>query len=227
MALLITTPKQFVVTIGTHAPRKVKIAAPTVRSLLARMKVSYDSDDIVRPALRKTIKAGDHVTVIKVRKFRKHVARERVAAPVTERKDASLNAGVRQTVSAGKAGLRDVTYRVVLRNGTVFKKTVLRQRVIRAAVAAVVRVGTKPLPSSNANGSAWDRIAQCESGGNWHDNTGNGYYGGLQFSMGTWRANGGTGRPDQASREQQIAVAERVRAASGGYGAWPVCGKLA
>src|SRR5690242_6575163 len=73
----------------------------------------------------------------------------------------------------------------------------------------------------------WDRIAQCESGGNWHANTGNGYYGGLQFNLGTWQANGGHGRPDQNTREQQIAVAERVRAASGGYGAWPVCGKLA
>ncbi|MCW2787511.1 MAG: Transglycosylase domain protein [Marmoricola sp.] len=227
MALLITTPKHFVVTIGKHAARTVKIAAPTVRSLLARMKVKYDSNDIVRPALGKAIRAGDHITLIKVRTFRKHVARERVAAPVTERTDASLSAGVRQTVSAGKAGVRDVTYRVVLRNGALFKKVVLKQRVLRRAVPAVVRVGTKPLPASNANGSAWDRIAQCESGGNWHDNTGNGYYGGLQFSMGTWRANGGTGRPDQASREQQIAVAERVRAASGGYGAWPVCGKLA
>ena len=58
-------------------------------------------------------------------------------------------------------------------------------------------------------------------------NTGNGYYGGLQFNLGTWRAYGGSGRPDQNSREAQIAVAERVRAAEGGYGAWPVCGARA
>jgi hypothetical protein len=70
--------------------------------------------------------------------------------------------------------------------------------------------------------SVWDRIAACESGGNWAINTGNGYYGGLQFTLGTWRAHGGTGMPNEASREEQIAVAQRVQA-SQGWGAWPVC----
>ncbi|MEU3348223.1 transglycosylase family protein [Streptomyces sp. NPDC006700] len=76
-----------------------------------------------------------------------------------------------------------------------------------------------------ADGGVWDRIARCESGGNWHINTGNGYYGGLQFAAGTWRAYGGTAyapTADQASREQQIAVATRVQQAQG-WGAWPVC----
>ena len=78
-------------------------------------------------------------------------------------------------------------------------------------------------PAANAApASAWDQVAQCESGGNWQINTGNGYYGGLQFSLATWRANGGVGMPHQASREQQIAVAERVQAAQG-WGAWPAC----
>jgi hypothetical protein len=65
----------------------------------------------------------------------------------------------------------------------------------------------------------WDKIAACESGGNWSINTGNGYYGGLQFNLQTWRAYGGSGRPDQQSKAAQIAVAERVRKASG-LGAW-------
>ncbi|POX47318.1 transglycosylase [Streptomyces sp. Ru71] len=76
-----------------------------------------------------------------------------------------------------------------------------------------------------ADGGVWDRIAQCESGGNWHINTGNGYYGGLQFSAGTWRAYGGTAyapTADQASRSAQIAVATKVQRAQG-WGAWPVC----
>ncbi|MBG0856437.1 LysM peptidoglycan-binding domain-containing protein [Streptomyces spinoverrucosus] len=76
-----------------------------------------------------------------------------------------------------------------------------------------------------ADGGVWDRIAQCESGGNWHINTGNGYYGGLQFSADTWRAYGGTAyapTADQASREQQIAVATKVQRAQG-WGAWPTC----
>jgi len=72
----------------------------------------------------------------------------------------------------------------------------------------------------------WDAIAQCESGGNWSINTGNGYYGGLQFTQQTWEAYGGNTyapRADLASREAQIAVAEKVYA-DVGLGAWPVCG---
>lgn len=72
------------------------------------------------------------------------------------------------------------------------------------------------------DGSVWDRIAACESGGNWAINTGNGFYGGLQFTLSTWQAYGGTGLPQNASREEQIAVAERVQAGQG-WGAWPVC----
>ncbi|MFD7710363.1 transglycosylase family protein [Streptomyces sp. NPDC059785] len=76
-----------------------------------------------------------------------------------------------------------------------------------------------------ADSGVWDRIAQCESGGNWHINTGNGYYGGLQFSAATWRGFGGTAyasRADQASRSAQIAVATKVQRVQG-WGAWPVC----
>ena len=69
----------------------------------------------------------------------------------------------------------------------------------------------------------WDQLAQCESGGNWAINTGNGYYGGLQFNLSTWHAYGGSGYPNEASRETQIAIATKVRDANGGYGAWPAC----
>ncbi|MFR0353046.1 transglycosylase family protein [Streptomyces sediminimaris] len=80
--------------------------------------------------------------------------------------------------------------------------------------------------ASAATASEWDTVAQCESGGNWSINTGNGYYGGLQFSASTWAAYGGTAyapQANQASKAQQIAVAEKVLA-SQGKGAWPVCG---
>jgi LysM repeat protein len=76
--------------------------------------------------------------------------------------------------------------------------------------------------SAAVGGSVWDRLAQCESGGNWATNTGNGYSGGLQFSSGTWRANGGSGSPQTAGRAEQIRVAQRVLA-SQGWGAWPSC----
>ncbi len=223
MALLITTPKQYVVKIGKAAPRKVTVPALNASSLLARLKVTYDANDIVRPAPTRPIKAGDRITLIRVHAVRKYVPRERVAPAVTERSDSSMFVGERRTVRSGRAGVRAVTYRVVFHNGEVHRKVVLRKKTLRAPVSTVVAVGTKAVPTSGA----WDRIAECESGGNWQANTGNGYYGGLQFSLGTWRAYGGTGLPHQNSREQQIAVAERVRAASGGYGDWPHCGKLA
>jgi hypothetical protein len=83
----------------------------------------------------------------------------------------------------------------------------------------------KHTPPPISGDAVWDLLAQCESGGNWAINTGNGYYGGLQFSLGTWAGYGGTAyaaRPDLATRVEQIAVAERLRAARG-YAPWPAC----
>ncbi|MFC8010893.1 transglycosylase family protein [Streptomyces cinereoruber] len=91
-----------------------------------------------------------------------------------------------------------------------------------AVAAPLMTAGT----ASAATASEWDRVAQCESGGNWSINTGNGYYGGLQFSASTWAAYGGTAyapTANQASKSQQIAVAEKVLAGQG-KGAWPSCG---
>ncbi|MHA6796845.1 transglycosylase family protein [Pseudonocardia bannensis] len=104
---------------------------------------------------------------------------------------------------------------------TIFSKRSL----LRLAVTGAVAVGAPLAVAGTANAapdSAWDRLAQCESGGRWNINTGNGYSGGLQFNPTTWRAFGGTGSAHNASREQQIAVAERVLAAQG-WGAWPAC----
>ncbi|MBA2279410.1 transglycosylase family protein [Candidatus Saccharibacteria bacterium] len=84
---------------------------------------------------------------------------------------------------------------------------------------------SSPKPSTApavAGGSVWDRLAQCESGGNWFINTSNGYYGGLQFTLSTWQAVGGSGYPHQNSREEQIARAEILLARSG-WGQWPAC----
>ncbi|MCC3268801.1 transglycosylase family protein [Arthrobacter gengyunqii] len=99
-------------------------------------------------------------------------------------------------------------------------------RIVRRglAVAAISGAGVAltAAPSQAADTSTWDALAQCESGGNWGINTGNGFSGGLQFLPSTWAAYGGTGDPASASREQQIAVAERVLAGQG-WGAWPAC----
>lgn len=82
-----------------------------------------------------------------------------------------------------------------------------------------------PAPTISADDdSVWDRLAQCESGGNWSINTGNGYYGGLQFSLSSWRAVGGSGYPHENSRETQIEMGKRLQA-SGGWGHWPACSR--
>jgi ABC-type transport system substrate-binding protein len=97
----------------------------------------------------------------------------------------------------------------------------------RIAVAGAVAVGG-PLATagtaSAAPASTWDALAECESSGDWSINTGNGYSGGLQFSPSTWRAYGGEGRAHEASRAEQIAVAERVLDGQG-WGAWPACSR--
>jgi nucleoid-associated protein YgaU len=104
----------------------------------------------------------------------------------------------------------------------------------RATAVGAIGVGTVAAtvlaPAAAAHAATdvqWDRVAQCESGGNWHDDTGNGYYGGLQFSASTWSSfdtDHYASRADQASREQQITVANRVLNRQG-WNAWPVCGQ--
>ncbi len=106
------------------------------------------------------------------------------------------------------------------------KATTTGRTVAKVAVTGLV-VGA-PLtafatPASAATAAQWDAVAQCESGGNYATNTGNGFYGGLQFTLSTWAAYGGSGAPQNASKSQQIQVAERVLAGQG-KGAWPVCG---
>jgi resuscitation-promoting factor RpfC len=111
-----------------------------------------------------------------------------------------------------------------------------RHTFIRAAKRAVWLVAiagalsfsllTHSAASANADSVDWDAIAQCESGGNWSTNAGNGHYGGLQFKPSTWASNGGVGSPSTASREEQIRVAENVLRTQG-LRAWPTCGSAA
>jgi hypothetical protein len=103
----------------------------------------------------------------------------------------------------------------------------IRKTIGMATFAGALAVAPLALGTGTASadsGVNWDAVAACESGGNWGTATGNGYYGGLQFTMGTWHANGGQGSPQHASREEQIRVAENVLRTQG-IKAWPVCGR--
>ena len=100
----------------------------------------------------------------------------------------------------------------------------LRKTIGMAVIGGALVAAPMAMSTATANAVNWDAVAACESGCNWAINTGNGYYGGLQFSLGTWRANGGSGSPHNASRSEQIRVAENVLH-SQGVGAWPSCGR--
>ena len=96
-----------------------------------------------------------------------------------------------------------------------------------AMAAGVIAAPALVAPTANAaTVGQWDQVAACESGGDWHINTGNGYYGGLQFSQQTWKAFGGEGMPHEASQAEQIDIAQKTLEEQG-PGAWPVCGEKA
>jgi uncharacterized protein YabE (DUF348 family) len=242
--LSVVTAKRLAVKLADAKKRTVTVTALTVGGALKELGVTPDGNDKVKPGLRTAIKDGDVVTFTRVQVVRRK-ALERIGFGTVKKADAGMYTDQSRTVQSGHAGSRRVVYRVTLENGEVTARKAVSSRILRSPVATIVHYGTKerpapapaptptptPAPTSSApatnyssGSSIWDRIAACESGGNWATNTGNGYYGGLQFSLSTWQAYGGTGRPDQNSREAQIAVAERVAAAEGGYGAWPVCG---
>ena len=136
------------------------------------------------------------------------------------KKSLGLSEGSERQINAHPGG-RCFGARVA--KGTMLKN--LRKKLSMAAIGGALIAAPMALSTATANADVnWDAVATCESGGNWSINTGNGYYGGLQFTMGTWRANGGTGSPHNASRDEQIRVANNVLH-NQGIGAWPVCGR--
>jgi uncharacterized protein YabE (DUF348 family) len=238
LELDVFTPKDVTVAAdGTTRP--VTSTSRDVAALLDELGIVLDADDTTKVPLTTPLADGLVVDVDRVATVR----RERpvdVPAPVQQRESADLYEGQSEVVQAGAAGRVLVLWETTTVDGVVTAERKLSSRQIAAAQPRVVAVGTKerpapaPAPSPSPSspdpvpspavptGSVWDRLAQCESGGNWSINTGNGYYGGLQFNLSTWQAYGGTGYPHQHSRETQIAVAERLHAARG-FNPWPAC----
>jgi uncharacterized protein YabE (DUF348 family) len=226
LELEVVTPKTLTVKIGAHKPVHRTVTALTVEDALEKLGVEVGKRDQAKPGLGHEVSDGDRIVFTDIRVVKRHVKGETVGYGTVEQPDDSMYQGDESVVRAGSNGLRNVTYRLVFRNGELQVRKVLSQKVLRAPVDEIVKVGTKEqAPATNfAGGSTvWDALARCESGGNWATNTGNGYYGGLQFSLGTWQAYGGHGLPSSNSREEQIRIATLVRNASGGYGAWPAC----
>ena len=227
--LEITTPKTLEVKVGKQPGTKRRITALTVADVFDELGVKVSKHDVVKPRLGAEIADGDKLVLTDIRIVTKRVKNEAIDFTTVERADDSMYEGEDEVARVGRVGQRDVTYKLTVRNGKVVATKVVRSDVERKPVDRIVKVGTKEEQTETttanfADGSTvWDALAQCESGGNWAINTGNGYYGGLQFNLGTWQAYGGTGLPSAASRETQIAIATKLRDASGGYGAWPSC----
>ena len=231
MTLYVITPRKVDVKVGTRKAKTRVVTSRTVGAVLDELGVELDEDDEVNLAQGKLVRPGNdlQIKVVRVGHMDKAVEGETVEHDTEVRETEDLTEGESRVVQEGRDGARDVTYRLTFRNGELADREVVSQTLVRSPVTEVVEQGTASpepeVPAANyaSGGTVWDSLAQCESGGNWAINTGNGYYGGLQFNLSTWQAYGGSGYPHENSRETQIAVAERVRAARGGYGAWPAC----
>jgi resuscitation-promoting factor RpfB len=227
----VSTPKQVVVR-ADGRNRTATTTALTVADVLSELNITKDGNDRVKPGVATPLTPGLKIAVQRV--STKQVKETKaIAAPVTRKTDSSLYKGQTKTLKAGSDGAKVITYAVTKVDGKVESKKIISAKVTQKPVGAIVAVGTKARPVRDAgntsgaginlsNAAMWDRIAQCESGGNWSINTGNGYYGGLQFDYGSWLANGGDDfapRADLASRAEQITVANRYYAKAG-LGPW-------
>jgi resuscitation-promoting factor RpfB len=228
MRLTISTPKDVVLKVGTHKAKRIETTGLTVTEALLDQGVELGKDDFVRPKRKTALDDGTHITVVRQTSGKKTVTESTAYRTIVHR-DSDMYTDQTRVARAGKTGTERVTYRFLRRNGDVLRNRVVDRRTLTEPVAQIEYRGTKQRPAPTATyaggNTVWDRIAQCESGGNWAINTGNGYYGGLQFSAGTWTAYGGGAyapTANLATREEQIAIGEKVQAAQG-WGAWPVC----
>lgn len=215
---------------GATEPADVRLAAPTVGEFLAAHGTPLEQADTVVPAADAPLADGMEITVTRGR-TETRVVTEPVAPPEQRVEDPTMNMSRTVVENPGSAGVADVTYEVTLVNGVETGRKPVASTVTTPARPKVVRVGAKPgteVPPVQ-NGATWDALAQCEATGNWAINTGNGFYGGVQFDQNTWERQGGlryAPRADLATREEQIAIASRTQQTQG-WGAWPSCsGKL-
>ena len=224
LTLSVATEKAITLVDGNDKPRKVTTTSITVGDALKELKVKTNKFDEVHPNTGKLVDDGDRVTVDHISKV-VDTKREAIGNDTRVRYTDNMLEGHSKVLRSGHDGLKKVTYRFTREDGERTASKVLSSKVLTSAVDRVELHGTKnPAPVVNyaSGGTVWDQLAECESSGNWAANTGNGYYGGLQFTLDTWQAYGGSGYPYTASREAQIAVAERVQNAQG-WGAWPAC----
>jgi uncharacterized protein YabE (DUF348 family) len=225
MALPVVSAKDVHINDG-GTQRDQRLAAADVGSLLAAAGVPLQQDDTVTPPAWVPITEGMQINVTRIRMQK---VTQRLPLPPTPQliPDPTMNMSRQVVLDPGAPGTQDVTFAIATVNGVETGRLPVANQVVVPARASVVRVGAKPgteVPQVS-NGSTWDALSHCEAGGNWATNSGNGFFGGVQFDQGTWERNGGlryAPRADLATREEQIAIAEVTRARQG-WGAWPTC----
>ena len=225
MALPVVSPKNVHIDDGGVMTDQ-RLAAPDVAALLAAAGAPLQQADKVVPPPSTPVTEGMTVVVTRIR-MDKVIQRVPLPPPAQKIPDPTMNMSRQVVENPGTPGQQDVTFAVAIVNGVETGRLPVANDVVAPATPSVVRVGAKPgteVPPVT-NGAAWDAIAACESHNNWAINTGNGFYGGVQFDQNTWERQGGlryAPRADLATREEQIAIAEVTRARQG-WGAWPVC----
>lgn len=225
-SMSVTSPRTVTLSDNGSAGSYVRLAAPTVGQLLQVRGVPLAGQDTVVPPADTPLVEGMTITVTRRRTVNRV---ERVPLPPPENviQDVTMNMDRSSVEKPGKPGVQDVTYAVSIVNGRVQDKKQLSSTVVVPAQPKTIRKGAKPgteVPPIT-NGAIWDALAKCESGGNWAINTGNGFYGGVQFDQNTWARQGGlryAPRPDLATREEQITIAT-VTQLRQGWHAWPAC----
>jgi len=219
--VVITTPKDVRLIVGGGKAQAVSTASSTIAEMLNELSIQVGPNDRLMPRADKPVTDGMTVTLDRVSVATKD-ATEPIPFQTVNKTNAALWKGEVRTATTGVEGKAKRTYQLTKVNGKLASRLMVSETVLVKPVDKVVETGTKTSPNgvgiNLARASQWDKIARCESGGNWHINTGNGYYGGLQFNLQTWRSvHGGdfAARPDQATREQQITVANRLYAKRG------------
>jgi uncharacterized protein YabE (DUF348 family) len=208
------------------ATRTLYLAAPNVAGLLEAAGAPLEQNDTVLPAGYSPVVDGMQIDVTRIRIDK---VTQRVPLPPDNKQipDVTMNMSRQVVDDPGTPGTQDVTFAVAKVNGVETGSLPVANVVVVPARDGVLRVGAKPgteVPPV-MEGAQWDALSHCEAGGNWADNSGNGFYGGVQFDQNTWERQGGlryAPRADLATREEQIAIAEVTRARQG-WGAWPVC----
>ncbi|GAA3552177.1 hypothetical protein GCM10022197_03940 [Microlunatus spumicola] len=182
--------------------------ASTVADAITQLGLVVDGDDRVSPAPETAVTDGMSL-VVDVVSVTKTIKKSTVKYKTIKKKTSSMMKGKKKTVRKGRTGKVTRTYTTTTVNGVA--TTDVHKKTNRKVRNKIVKVGTSKLDSSRWK--QWNKIAKCESGGRWSINTHNGYYGGLQFSLSTWRSAGGNRfakYPNKASKREQIHVANRL-----------------